>query len=431
MTTRRASFAARSFDSSQSVQQTVATAALHIILSALMLEPSAAHAKAIMTPDERVAIDIYKQATKSVVNVSNFTLQADQFTMNMTEFPQGKGSGFIYDTQGHVVTNFHVVADAVDVKVTLSGGEEYDAKVVGVDRDKDVAVLQLLPQRVTLTSSRIQPDNAFKIEPSLSNPLSQNNSPYSPAPALPPSILLSSDAIKGLPFTPVKPLPTLTPLPICKDDSPLQVGQKVFAIGNPFGMDQTLTVGVVSGTGREINGSGGRPIQDVIQTDAAINPGNSGGPLIDTSGCVIGVNTAIYSTSGANTGVGFAIPAEVVRNSVEQIVANGRVVRPWLGLAFAPDQSSEVLGVKGILVLNAKDGGPASKAGLRGSSRDAYGRLVLGDVIVGLNGKEVANSNDLYRVLNKSKAGETLDLEVLRENAKEHINVVLENNETA
>lgn len=413
------------------MHQAAATAAAAILIA--FIQPSDAHAKAVMTPDERVAIEVYKKATSSVVNVSNFSLMPDQFTMNMTEFPQGKGSGFIYDKEGHVITNYHVVADAADVKVTLNGGEEYDAKVVGVDRDKDVAVLQLLPQRVTLTSSRILPvDNKTSPPPPNDPPsLAPNSNPYNPGPALAPSILLSSDLNKGGLLVIPKPLPKLTPLPICNDKSPLQVGQKVFAIGNPFGMDQTLTVGVVSGTGREINGAGGRPIQDVIQTDAAINPGNSGGPLIDTSGCVIGVNTAIFSTSGANTGVGFAIPAEVVRESVEQIVTKGKVVRPWLGLAFAPDQSTETLGVKGILVLNARDGGPASKAGLRGTSRDEYGRLVLGDVIVGLNGKEVANSNDLYRVLNKAKIGETLDLEVLRENAKEHVKVTLEPNETA
>ncbi len=198
--------------------------------------------------------------------------------------------------------------------------------------------------------------------------------------------------------------PLLKPLPVCDIAAePLQVGQKVFAIGNPFGLDQTLTVGVVSGTGREIQGVGGRPIQDVIQTDAAINPGNSGGPLLDTSGCVIGINTAIFSTSGANAGVGFAIPGGVVDASVKQIIAYGRVVRPALGIAFAPDQTSEQLGVKGIMVLSAREGGPAYKAGLQGTSRDEYGRLVLGDIITGINGKSIRNSSDLYKVLDRSK----------------------------
>eukprot|EP00195_Chlamydomonas_chlamydogama_P017384 CAMPEP_0202910480 /NCGR_PEP_ID=MMETSP1392-20130828/52167_1 /ASSEMBLY_ACC=CAM_ASM_000868 /TAXON_ID=225041 /ORGANISM="Chlamydomonas chlamydogama, Strain SAG 11-48b" /LENGTH=356 /DNA_ID=CAMNT_0049600607 /DNA_START=266 /DNA_END=1337 /DNA_ORIENTATION=- len=345
----------------------------HALLAGMAAPP--ASARALMTPDERVAIDVYKKSTPSVVNVANMTVRRDAFTMNMTEFPQGAGSGFVYDQQGRIVTNFHVISDASDVKVTLTDGNEYSAKVVGVDKEKDIAVLQL-------------------------------SSEGSPA---------------------VMPL---KPLPICNNGpADLQVGQKVFAIGNPFGLDHTLTVGVVSGTGREIQGISGRPIQDVIQTDAAINPGNSGGPLLDTSGCVIGINTAIYSPSGANTGVGFAIPADVVRSSVQQIIAYGKVTRPALGISFAPDQSSEQLGIKGILVLNARENGPAFKAGIKGTSRDEYGRLVLGDIITSINGTKVKNASDLYRVLDRSKVGDTLDMEVLRASSTEHVQVVLEPND--
>ncbi|GAX73152.1 hypothetical protein CEUSTIGMA_g605.t1 [Chlamydomonas eustigma] len=333
--------------------------------------PSHALARPKLTPDERVTIDVYKKATPSVVNIANMTTRRDAFTTSLTESPQGQGSGFIFDKEGHVVTNFHVIAEAADIKVTLSDGNEYKASLVGVDNQKDIAVLQVEEQ--------------------------------------------ASKENKDL----------LKPLKICDYSTPLQVGQKVFAIGNPFGLDQTLTVGVVSGTGREITGVSGRPIQDVIQTDAAINPGNSGGPLLDTSGCVIGINTAIYSTSGANAGVGFAIPGGVVQSSVKQIISFGKVVRPALGIAFAPDQSSEQLGVQGIMVLNAKEGGPAFKAGLQGTSRDEFGRLVLGDIITGINGKKIKNSSDLYRVLDRCKVGDSLDMEVLRASAREHIQVVL------
>ncbi|KAG1675447.1 hypothetical protein FOA52_001746 [Chlamydomonas sp. UWO 241] len=345
--------------------------------AAALLSPLAlpAAAKSVMTPDEKLTISIFKTSTPSVVNISNMTVRPDRFTMSMTEFPQGAGSGFVYDKVGHVVTNYHVVAEAADVRVMLSDGNEYKAAVIGVDPEKDVAVLQLSAETVK-----------------------------------------SQQAL-------------LRPLALCTDESDkvgLQVGQKVFAIGNPFGFDHTLTVGVVSGTGREIQGFSGRPIQDVIQTDAAINPGNSGGPLLDTSGCIIGINTAIYSPSGANSGVGFAIPATVIRSSVEQIVAYGKVLRPALGIAFAPDQSSETLGVNGILVLNAREGGPAFKAGVKGTSRDEYGRLVLGDIITGINGRNVRNASDLYRVLDKAKIGDSLDMEVLRAMSTEHLSLVLE-----
>ncbi|KAF6260198.1 trypsin family [Scenedesmus sp. NREL 46B-D3] len=341
-----------------------------------LLGPGAAAAKSRMTPDEQVTIDIFKRSTPSVVNVTNLTARRDAFTMNMLEIPQGAGSGFIWDDAGHVITNYHVITDASDIQVTLMGGAEYSAKVIGVDQDKDVAVLQM-----------------------------------------------GVDADKNPP-----PPGVLKALPRCSNSSDLLVGQKLFAIGNPFGLDHTLTTGVVSGTGREIASISGRPIADVIQTDAAINPGNSGGPLLDSGGCLIGINTAIYSPSGANSGVGFAIPVDVVNSSVEQIISNGKVVRPILGISFAPDQSSEQLGVKGILVLNAREGGPAWRAGIRGTSRDEYGRLVLGDIITAVNGAKVRNSSDLYKALDKSAVGDSLDIEVLRGNAKEHVNAVLEAN---
>ncbi|CAI0456109.1 unnamed protein product [Linum tenue] len=194
-----------------------------------------------------------------------------------------------------------------------------------------------------------------------------------------------------------------------------------------FGLDHTLTTGVISGLRREISSAAtGRPIQDVIQTDAAINPGNSGGPLLDSAGNLIGINTAIYSPSGASSGVGFSIPVDTVNGIVDQIVKFGKVTRPILGIKFAPDQSVEQLGVSGVLVLDAPASGPAGKAGLLPTKRDAYGRLILGDIITSLNGKKVANGSDLYRILDQCKVGETVTIEVLRGDHKEKIPVILE-----
>jgi len=205
------------------------------------------------------------------------------------------------------------------------------------------------------------------------------------------------------------------------------VGQKVFAIGNPFGLDHTLTTGVISGLRREISSaSTGRPIQDVIQTDAAINPGNSGGPLLDSSGNLIGINTAIYSPSGASSGVGFSIPVDTVSGIVEQIIKYGKVTRPVLGISFAPEQSVEQLGVSGVLVLDAPPNGPAGKAGLKATTRDTFGRLVLGDVITSMNGKKISNGSDLYKILDRCKVGDTVQLEVLRGDQKVGVDVTLE-----
>jgi S1-C subfamily serine protease len=264
-------------------------------------------------------------------------------------------------------TNYHVIKGASTVQVTLDGGNEFTGKVLGQDDDKDMAVLLI-------------EEKADELRPI--------------------TIGSSADVV---------------------------VGQKVYAIGNPFGLDHTLTTGIVSGIHREIqSGITGRPIQDAIQTDAAINPGNSGGPLLDSSGELIGINTAIYSPSGANSGVGFAIPSDTVKESVAEIIKNGRVVRPMLGIAFAPDSSTSNLGVNGILVLSVKEHGPAAKSGIKGTSRDASGRLVLGDIIVGADGKTVKTAADLYRALDRCKVGQVVDLELLRSESREHVQVTLE-----
>lgn len=327
-----------------------------------------ANASVRLNADETSTIRLFQRNTPSVVYITNLATRRDAFTLNTLEIPQGAGSGFVWDTEGHIITNVHVIRGASDVRVTLSGGNDYPAQVVGVDEDKDVAVL------------KINTDGKDDLHPL--------------------KLGTSTD---------------------------LQVGQRVYAIGNPFGLDHTLTTGVISGIGREISsGNTGRPIQGVIQTDAAINPGNSGGPLLDSTGSLIGINTAIYSPSGANAGVGFAIPVDIVRSSVEQIITFGRVVRPIMGISFAPDASVEQLGMSGVLVLDAREGGPAAKAGVRGTTRDEFGRLVLGDVILAVDGTKVRNASDLYRILDRAAVGDKLDVELLRGDSPVHVPITLE-----
>ncbi|GFS35484.1 DegP protease 1 [Actinidia rufa] len=320
--------------------------------------------------DELATVRLFQENTPSVVYITNLASRQDAFTLDVLEVPQGSGSGFIWDKYGHIVTNYHgkgfsqltllcvllrwhlAVGILVCMghflrRVTLADQTTYDAKVVGFDQDKDVAVL-----RVDAPKDKLRP----------------------------------------------------IPVGVSAD---LLVGQKVYAIGNPFGLDHTLTTGVISGLRREISSAAtGRPIQDVIQTDAAINPGNSGGPLLDSSGSLIGINTAIYSPSGASSGVGFSIPVDTVSGIVDQLVKFGKVTRPILGIKFAPDQSVEQLGVSGVLVLDAPASGPAGKAGLLPTKRDAYGRLILGDIITSVNGTKVNNGSDLYRILDQCKVGD-------------------------
>ncbi|KAI3474887.1 hypothetical protein Pfo_030198, partial [Paulownia fortunei] len=310
-----------------------------------------------LQPDELATVRLFQENTPSVVYITNLASRQDAFTLDVLEVPQGSGSGFVWDTQGHIVTNYHVIRGASDLKVTLADQSTYDAKVVGFDQDKDVAVLRI-------------------------------------------------DAPKD----------KLRPIPIGYQQTCLL-----------FGLDHTLTTGVISGLRREISSAAtGRPIQDVIQTDAAINPGNSGGPLLDSLGNLVGINTAIYSPSGASSGVGFSIPVDTVSGIVDQLVKFGKVTRPILGIKFAPDQSVQQLGVSGVLVLDAPSNGPAGKAGLQPTRRDAYGRLILGDIITSVNGKKVSNGSDLYRILDQCKVGDKVIVEVLRGDHLEKIPVTLE-----
>jgi S1-C subfamily serine protease len=217
----------------------------------------------------------------------------------------------------------------------------------------------------------------------------------------------------------------LHPIPVGTSND-LRVGQKVFAIGNPFGLDQTLTTGVISAVGREIESVTRRPIKGVIQTDAAINPGNSGGPLLDSAGRLIGVNTAISSPSGASAGIGFAIPVDEVNRVVPQLIRDGKITRPGLGIQVASDQQARGLKVRGVLVMSVLPGSPAEKAGLRPTRRDGDGRLQLGDAIVELGGKPVKSVNDLFSALEQHQVGQTIKLTIMREGQERQLEATLE-----
>jgi S1-C subfamily serine protease len=316
--------------------------------------------------DEQTNIEVFQQASPSVVYITSLAIQRDRFTLNLLEIPQGTGSGFIWDEDGHVITNFHVIQNAAGAKVTLADHSTWDARLVGMAPDQDLAVLSI---------------NA------------------------PPKLL--------------------RPLPIGRSTG-LQVGQNVFAIGNPFGLDQTLTTGIISALGREINAVSGRTIPDVIQTDAAINPGNSGGPLLDSAGRLIGVNTAIYSPSGSSAGIGFAVPVDTVNRVVPQLIRHGRVIRPGLGGRFANDATAQRMGINGVLTVEVTEGSAAAAAGLQGMRRNRQGDLILGDVIVEIDQEPIASLDDMMRVLDQYNVGDTVSVVVLRNGRRLTLPVTLE-----
>ena len=322
-------------------------------------------ARGDLAGDEQNTIDIFRNAAPSVVYITSIAERRNLFSLNVYEIPQGTGSGFIWDRQGRIVTNFHVISDASRLEVTLADHSTWKASLVGAAPDRDLAVLQ-----ITAPAGKLQPITVGE---------SKN----------------------------------------------LLVGQKVFAIGNPFGLDQTLTTGVVSALGREITAVTGRTIHDVIQTDAAINPGNSGGPLLDSAGRLIGVNTAIYSPSGASSGIGFAVPVGEVNRVVPQIISKGKVLRPGLGVTLANRSLTGELGLEGVLVLKVLPGTSAEQAGLRGTTQVGDG-LVLGDIILAVNGRKVTDYDSLRDEVERYQVGETVALTLLRDDATAEVNVRLE-----
>ena len=329
-------------------------------------EPRPVTARGNLADDESATIKLFEDISPSVVHVTSLDVRRGRLSLQPFEIPQGTGSGFIWDTDGHVVTNFHVIQQGNKARVTLSDNTVWPAEIVGTEPDKDLAVLRIA-------------------------------------------------APKGK----IKAIPVGT-------SADLKVGQKVFAIGNPFGLDQTLTTGVISGLGREIKSVSGRPIQDVVQTDAAINPGNSGGPLLDSGQRLIGVNTAIYSPSGAYAGIGFAVPVDTVNRIVPQLIRSGSIDRPGLGISIGTDQMMRSLKIEGVLVIDVPAGSAGQRAGLVGTKSDQGGRWILGDIIVGLDGKVIKNTSDLYRALDGHKVGDVVELDVKRGNDTRKTEVTLQ-----
>jgi len=311
--------------------------------------------------NEQLTIDLFEKAAPSVIFITTTALQRDFWSRNITEIPGGTGSGFIWDKEGHVVTNYHVIEGANKAQVTLADNTSYPATLVGVAKGKDLAVLKI-------------------------------------------------DA----------PESALIPIPVGKSVN-LKVGQAVFAIGNPFGLDQTLTTGIISALGREIQSRSQIPIRDVIQTDAAINPGNSGGPLLDSSGKLIGVNTAIYSPSGAYAGIGFSIPVDVVNWVVPDLVEHGELKKPRIGIEMVGTQYMERMGLKGAMILNIVPDSPADKAGLR-----ATGTNKRGDVIISLEGERINDNLDLILGLEKYKPGDEITLKIDRGGEEMDVKLILD-----
>jgi len=324
-------------------------------LNDLRAAPRAVAPRGELRAEEKSTIALFKQASPAVVNITVLGVERDMFTLNQYQIPQGTGSGFVWDTTGNIITNFHVIQNADAAQVTLADQSNWKARVVGVAPDKDLAVL-----KIDAPANKLQ----------------------------------------------------AIPIGTSKD---LQVGQSVFAIGNPFGLDQTLTTGIISALNREIESVTRRPIQGVIQSDAAINPGNSGGPLLDSAGRLIGVNTAIYSPSGASAGIGFAIPVDTVNRIVPELIRSGKVTRPGLGIQIADEQIAQRFGVTGVLVVDVARGSAAARAGIQPARRDAQGRVRLGDVITAIDGKKIESPNDLFLTLEKYKVGDAVHVTSLRD----------------
>jgi len=328
-------------------------------------KPRAVTARGDLAEDEKNTIELFDTVSPSVVYITSIELRRNIFSLNIYEIPKGTGSGFIWDREGRIVTNYHVIEDAGRVEVTLSDHSRWKGIVVGTAPDKDVAVLQITAA----------PDK-------------------------------------------------LSPIIVGESDN-LKVGQKVFAIGNPFGLDQTMTTGIVSALGREIKSVTGRTIQDVIQTDAAINPGNSGGPLLDSAGRLIGINTAIYSPSGASAGIGFAVPVDIVNKVVPEIIKYGKVTRPGLGVSIADDRIAARMGIRGVLLINIQPDSAAEKAGLIGTRR-VGDDIIIGDIIESVNNKPVTSYDDLRNEFDKYHVGDEVTLGILRDEGHLKVRVRLE-----
>lgn len=307
--------------------------------------------------DEQNSIEIYRTLSPGVVNVHSTSYARDFF--GYVEPQEGSGSGSVIDQDGNILTNYHVIEGATKLAVSFGGQKNYAAQLVGGDPDTDLAVIKLIE----------------------------------------------------------KPKEALTVIAL-GDSEKLEVGQKVLAIGNPFGLDRTLTTGVISGLQRPIRARNGRAIEGAIQTDASINPGNSGGPLLDSHGRMIGINSQILSPSGGSAGVGFAVPVNIAKRIVPQLLRSGEVRRPKLGIS---SRDVEVLKNRielpvdqGVVIWQVAPGEAAANAGLRGLTQTENGDVEIGDIIVGVDGEKIANNDDLYRILDKHQVGDTVQMQIFR-----------------
>ena len=320
--------------------------------------PREVTARGDLASDEQTTIQIFESVSRAVVNITTTQRVRDLWTRRVFDQPSGTGSGFVWDDNGHVVTNFHVIAGASSATVGLDSGRSFRATLVGASPEHDLAVLKI-----------------------------------------------------DVPFDPPPPVPI-------GSSGDLKVGQKVFAIGNPFGLDHTLTTGIISALNRTIPSNNGPDIENLIQTDAAINPGNSGGPLIDSAGRLIGINTAIYSPSGASAGIGFSVPVDTVNQVIPQLIANGKLVRPVIGISADDEVSRQFLaeqGINGVMILGVSPDSPAAAAGLRPALRTRDGRVALGDVLVALEGEPLPNMAALTRQLEKRAVGDLVVLTIWRD----------------
>ena len=341
---------------------------LTVCVSLLIFYPLTANA---LSSDEETNIKVYEAWGTSVVNIINTTVSYDFF---FNPIPQsGSGSGSVLDKKGNILTNYHVIENSQMIEVTLSDNSKWEARVVGADPSNDIAVI-----RIEAQPGKLKPINFG-------------------------------------------------------DSAGLKVGQKVLAIGNPFGLERTLTVGIVSSLGRTLRASNGRLIRGIIQTDAAINPGNSGGPLLDSDGRMIGVNSAIFSPVGASVGIGFAIPVNTVKRVVPQLIENGRVVRPWIGIMgqnINSDMASLLkLPSDGILIAEVVKGSPADKAGIRGGNkiirRGNFQIIIGGDMIVGINGKDIKSMDDMVEYIESKTVGDSVDVTIMRDGKTRTVKVYL------
>lgn len=331
--------------------------------------PPSAKELSMLLENERNSISVFQNTANAIVNVSNIIKAKGVFDLDATEVQAGIGSGFVWDKEGHIITNFHVVDGGSNYAITfMNDKKQYKAKLIGADPKKDIAVLRLLEMPKTLTTIT----------------LGQSKN--------------------------------------------LQVGQKALAIGNPLGFDHTLTTGTISALDRKIPGYGGVSIDGMIQTDASINPGNSGGALLNSQGKLIGINTVIFNAGGssASAGLGFAIPVDTIAAIVPQLIKYGKVIRPGLGIGILADYEAARFGLRdGVMIKFVDPKGPAAKAGLLGFSRDRRGQYYIGDIITGINSYEIKSYDDLFSAIDKYKIGDKVKVKYIRNNKENTVDVVL------